>query len=103
MTLSARLSADIKASMLAKDAERLATLRLLKSALGYVQIEKKTDELSDAEVISVLQKEIKKRRDAIEQFTQGGRPDLAAKEQAESAILESFLPTPLSAPELEAL
>ena len=89
--------------MLAKDAERLGTLRLLKSALGYLQIERKTDSLSHAEVIAVIQKEIKKRRDSIEQFTTGNRPDLAEKETREVAVLSAFLPQALSTEELEQL
>ena len=103
MTLLERISGEIKAAMLAKDADRLSTLRLLKSALGYVQIEKKVETLADAEVIAVVQKEIKKRRDSVEQFTTGGRPELAAKETAEIAVLETFLPQALSADELELL
>jgi len=103
MTLLERISQEIKAAMLAKDADRLSTLRLLKSALGYVQIEKKVETLPDAEVIAVVQKEIKKRRDSVEQFTTGGRPELAAKETAEIAVLETFLPQALSADELEQL
>ena len=103
MTLLERISQEIKAAMLAKDADRLSTLRLLKSALGYVQIEKKVETLPDAEVIAVIQKEIKKRRDSVEQFTSGGRPELAAKETAEIAVLEAFLPQALSADELEQL
>jgi uncharacterized protein len=93
----------LKAAMLAKDSERLSTLRLLKSALGYVQIEKKTDQLSDADVVAVIQKEAKKRRDSIEQYRTGGRPELADKEGRELAILETFLPQPLSPEELETL
>ena len=103
MTLSEKISAEIKTAMMAKDADRLATLRLLKSAIGYAQIEKKTDSLPDAEVIGLVQKEIKKRRDSIEQFTQGGRPELAEKEASEILILESFLPTPLTPEQLQDL
>jgi len=103
MTLLERISQEIKAAMLAKDADRLSTLRLLKSALGYVQIERKVETLPDVEVIAVIQKEIKKRRDSVEQFTGGGRPELAAKETAEIAVLETFLPQALSADELEQL
>ncbi len=77
MSLQARLSSEIKASMVAKDADRLSTLRLLKSAIGYVQLERKNGDLSDAEFVAVVQKEIKKRRDAIEQFEKGGRLELA--------------------------
>ena len=89
--------------MLAKDADRLGTLRLLKSALGYAQIEKKTDTTSDADFVVLVQKEIKKRRDSIEQFEKGGRPELAAKEKQEIAVLEPFLPNALSEAELEEL
>jgi len=76
---------------------------MLKSALGYIQIEKKVDSLPDSEFISAVQKEIKKRRDSIEQYEKGGRPELAAKEKQEITVLEVFLPQPLSADELEKL
>jgi uncharacterized protein YqeY len=103
ITLQERVQQELKSAMLAKETERLATLRLLKSALGYLQIEKKVDQLSDSDVIVVVQKEIKKRRDSIEQFKAGGRPELAEKEAREAAVLETLLPAPLSAEELEKL
>src|SRR5437879_4332927 len=103
MTLLERLSQELKAAMLSKDTERLATLRLLKSAIGYAQIERKTDTLPDAEVFAIIQKEVKKRREAIEQYEKGGRPELASKEKQEILVLESFLPRPLSAEALEQL
>lgn len=103
MPLQDQISQEIKAAMLAKDAARLSTLRLLKSALGYLQIEKKSDSLGDAEVISVVQKEIKKRQDSIEQYQAAGRAEQAALETAEIAVLQVFLPKALSAEELEAL
>jgi uncharacterized protein YqeY len=103
MNLSERVSQEIKAAMLARDAARLSTLRLLKSALGYAQIERKTENLPDAEVIAIVQKEVKKRRDAIEQYEKGGRPELAANERLEIPVLESFLPQPLALEELEQL
>ena len=103
MTLQERVQQELKSAMLAKDAERLGTVRLLKSAIGYFQIEKKVEQLTDADVIGIVQKEIKKRRDAIEQFTAGGRPELAEKESRELAVLATFLPQPLSAQELEQL
>lgn len=103
MSLQAQLAAEIKSAMLARDADRLSTLRLLKSALGYVALEKQTETLSDADFLAVVQKEVKKRRDASEQFQAGGRAELAAKELAELKVLEIFLPQPLSAEELEAL
>jgi uncharacterized protein len=103
MSLQERISQEIKAAMLARDAERLSTLRLLKSALGYAQIERKTENLPDAEVVALVQKEVKKRRDSVEQFEKGGRAELAAKEKQEIIVLESFLPQPLSADVLEKL
>jgi uncharacterized protein YqeY len=103
MTLLERIPEEIKKAMLRKEADRLSALRMLKSAIGYTQIERKKEDLSDADVIAVIQKEVKKRRDSIEQFEKGGRPELAAKEQREIDVLEGFLPKPLSADELEQL
>src|SRR5256885_16474018 len=101
MNAHERLSAEMKAAMLAKDADRLSTLRLLKAAVGYAQIERKTDNLSDADFVAVVQKEVKKRRDAIEQYEKGNRPELAEKEKKEIPVLEGFLPKPLSPAELD--
>ena len=98
-----RLSQEIKQAMLAKDADRLSTLRLLKSAVGYAQIERKTDALSEGDFVSIVQKEVKKRRDSIEQFEKGGRAELAEKEKKEIPVLEIFLPKALSPEELETL
>jgi uncharacterized protein YqeY len=103
MTLQERISQEIKAAMLAKDADRLSALRMLKSTMGYVQIEKKTETLSDADVTVIVQKEVKKRRDSVEQFEKGGRAELAIKEKAEIVVLESFLPKAMPPEELEAL
>ena len=103
MTLLERLSQELKAAMLSKDTGRLSTLRLLKSAIGYAQIERETDTLPDAEVFAIIHKEVKKRREAVEQYEKGGRPELASKEKQEILVLESFLPRPLSAEELEQL
>ena len=103
MTLRERLGQEIKAAMLANAAARPNALRMLKSAIGYVLIEKKTETLSDADFVSIVQKEVKKRRDSIEQFEKGGRAELAAKEKQEITVLENFLPQPLSPEELENL
>jgi len=103
MSLQERVSQEIKAAMLAKAADRLSALRMLKSALGYAQIERKTENLPDAEVVAIVQKEVKKRRDSVEQFEKGGRAELAAKEKEEILVLEAFLPKALSADELEKL
>ena len=103
MTLLDRLAQELKAAMIAKDAERLSTLRLLKSSVGYAQIERRTENLTEAEVVALIQKEVKKRRDAAEQYEKGGRPELASKEKQEITVLESFLPKPLALDELEQL
>jgi uncharacterized protein YqeY len=103
MSLQEKLGQEIKAAMLARDQVRLGTLRMLKSAVGYAAIEKKADTLGDADFIAVVQKEVKKRRDSIEQFEKGGRLELAASEKLEIPHLEAFLPQPLSAGELEKL
>jgi uncharacterized protein len=103
MTLQERLTQEIKSAMLAKDADKLSTLRLLKSVIGYLLVERKTETLSDADFVGVVQKEVKKRRDSIEQFEKGGRPELAAKEKKEIPVLETFLPQAMSPEELEQL
>ena len=103
MMLQEKLVAELKASMMAKNTDRTGTLRMVKSALGYVQIEKKVEVLPDAEVTAVLQREAKKRRDAITEYEKAGREELVAKERAELLVIEEFLPKALSPEELEAL
>lgn len=103
MTQIEKINAELKASMLARDTDRTGALRMLKSAVGYAQIEKKVDVLPDADVLAVVQKEAKKRRDSIEEFDRGGRTELAAKERAELKVLEEFLPKQLSPEETEEL
>src|SRR5262245_10250178 len=103
MTLLEQLAQEMKAAMLAKNPDRLSTLRLLKSAIGYAQIERKNETFSDADVIAIVQKEVKKRRDAIEQYEKGERSDLVAKEKQEIGVLETFLPQRMTPEELEAL
>jgi uncharacterized protein YqeY len=103
MNSQERLQQEIKSAMLAKDADRLSALRMLKSAIGYTQIEKKTETLSEPDFVAVVQKEVKKRRDSIEQFEKGGRQELADKEKKEILVLETFLPKALAPEELEQL
>jgi uncharacterized protein YqeY len=103
MMLQEKLVAELKASMMAKNTDRTGTLRMVKSALGYVQIEKKVEVLPDADVTAVLQREAKKRRDAIAEYEKAGREELVAKERAELLVIEEFLPKALSAEELETL
>lgn len=103
MSLQQRVTDELKASMMAREAVRTATLRMLKAALGYAQIEKKTETLPDADVMAVIQREAKKRRDSIEEFEKGGRAEMAANERAELEVLSGFLPKALSPEELETL
>jgi uncharacterized protein YqeY len=105
MTLPERIDSDLKDAMRAKDAARLGVLRMLKSALKYSAIDKAGAEgqLDDAEASQVIRKQVKQRQDSIEQFEKGGRPELAAKEKEELAILNSYLPKGLEADELAAL
>ena len=102
MTLQERVDSDLKDAMRAKDAARLGVLRMLKSALKYSAIEKSGAEaqLDDAEVAQVIRKQVKQRRDSIESFEKGGRPELATKEKDELAILQAYLPQGLNADEL---
>lgn len=106
MTLTAKIDQDTKEAMKAKDAEKLGALRMLKSSLKYAVIEKgagSESDLADADVINVIRKRIKQCQDAVEGFAKGGREEQAAKEKAEIALLESYLPASLSAEELAAL
>ena len=100
MTLMERISADIAAAMKAKDSGTLAPLRMAKAALMNREVEKgrALDEAESQQVIASL---IKQRRDSIEQFTQGGRQDLATREAAEIVVLEPYLPPPVDAADLE--
>ena len=91
MSLETRLSADIAAAMKARDTVRLSTFRMLKTALTTKSIEKGRT-LEPAEELQVVSALVKQRRDSIEQFLAGQRPDLAAKEQAEIEVLETLLP-----------
>jgi uncharacterized protein YqeY len=102
MTLQQRVDFDLKEAMRAKDALRLGVLRLLKSALKYSAIEKSGAEaqLDDAEATQVIRKQVKQRQDSIESFEKGARPELAAKEKDELAILQAYLPQGLNADEL---
>ena len=105
-TIEAQVKAATIASMKARDGERTTTLRLITSAIKNKIIEKRAGAeaaLDPAEEQQVLASMIKQRRDSIEQFTKGGRPELAAKESGEIGIIEEFLPKALSQEQLQAL
>ena len=94
MTQLEKINQDITTAMKAKDADRLSTLRMMKTALKNKELEKdKGQTLDEAEAIKILQTLLKQRRDSIEQFTKGGRQELADKEAAEMKVIEEYLPT----------
>ena len=97
--LNDRLTADMKDAMRAREAERLSTIRFLLSALKNAQIEA-MHPLDEDEEVGGLRKQAKMRRDSIDQYRKGGRDDLAAKEEAELAIVEAYLPAAPSAEQI---
>lgn len=103
MSLVTQIEQDIKSAMIARDEIKLSVVRFLKSALKYAAIEKKVEALSDADAQVVIQRQMKQRRESIEQFKNAGRTDLADRESKEAAVLESYLPKQIPDAELEAL
>lgn len=102
MSLKGQIQDDMKEALKAGDRDRLKVIRMLMAGIKQIEIDKRS-ELDDAAVLGVVEKMVKQRRDSVTQFRQGGRDDLAASEQAEIAVLQAYLPEPLSAAELEAL
>jgi hypothetical protein len=100
-TLRARVQDDVKAAMKAKDAPRLGTLRLLSAAIKQREVDERI-ELDDAQVVAVLEKMIKQRRESVSQYQAGGRQDLADQETFEIGILSAYLPQQLSNGEIAA-
>jgi uncharacterized protein len=101
MALREKLDEDLKSAMRAKDSLRMNTVRALKSAVKYREIELMKP-LDDAGILGVMATEIKRRRDSVEQYRAGARADLADKEEAEIKILQEFLPQQLTREEVEA-
>jgi uncharacterized protein YqeY len=91
MTIGEKVQVDIVVAMKAKEEHKLTTLRMVKSALKNKEIDKR-EKLTDAEESQILTTLIKQRKESVESFTKGGRPELAAKEQAEIAMIEGYLP-----------
>ena len=102
MSLKATIVDDMKTAMRAKETARLSTIRLLLSAIKQREVDERV-ELADADVLAIIDKMIKQRRDSIAQFEAGKREDLAAAERAEIAVLEAYLPARLSEAEIDAL
>lgn len=104
MGLVEQLQADLTAAMKARDAETTGTLRMVMAAVKNARVAPgHSGEVGDEEALDLLSKEAKKRREAIEAYTNAGRAELAAKEQAELEILQRYLPQPLSDDELRAI
>jgi len=101
MTMEEKIDADLKEGMKARAELKVSTLRMLKAAVKNFAIEKKADKVEDKDVISIVARQIKQHRDSIDGFTKGNRPELADKEKAELAILESYMPKMMSADELK--
>jgi uncharacterized protein YqeY len=101
MSLTARITDDMKTAMRAKDARRLSAIRLLLAAIKQREVDERKD-MSDAEVMSVIEKMIKQRRDSIEQFQRGGRQDLVGIELFELSVLQAYMPQALSEGEVVA-
>jgi hypothetical protein len=101
MSLKDRITDDMKAAMRAKETARLSTIRLLLAAMKQREVDERR-ELSDADVVGIVDKTIKQRRDSVTQFEAGGRADLVAAERAEIEVLSGYMPQALSEAEIDA-
>jgi uncharacterized protein YqeY len=99
MSLKDRITDDMKAAMRAKDAERLSTIRMLLAACKQREVDERIV-LEDAQVVGIVDKMIKQRKDSVAAFVTGGREDLAAKERAEITVLQAYLPQRLTSDEV---
>ena len=102
MTLKERITEEMKSAMRAGEKERLATIRMALAAIKQREVDERVT-LDDSQVIGVIEKMIKQRREAIAQFQSGGRADLVAKESAEITVLEAYLPAQMNSAEVGAL
>ena len=102
MSIKDTLTNDMKEAMKAKEKDRLAVIRMVRGAIKQIEIDSKK-ELDDEAVIGVISKEVKMRKDSVEEFKKGGREDLVAKTEAEIAVLMPYLPQQLSEDEIRSL
>ena len=102
MSLKERIQEDMKGAMRSGDKDRLGTIRLIMAAVKQREVDERIT-LDDAQLLTVLEKMGKQRRESIAQFQAGGRADLVAKENAELTIINAYMPAPLAADELDAL
>jgi uncharacterized protein YqeY len=101
MSLKSRITDDMKDALRAKDTARLSTIRLLLAAIKQREVDERKD-MSDADVIAIIEKMVKQRRDSVAQFDAGNRKDLADAERKEIDVLQSYRPAPLSDAEIDA-
>ena len=102
MSLKSRVVEDMKAAMRAREAAKLSTIRMLLAAIKQKEVDERI-ELSDADVVVIIEKMIKQRRESIAQFEAGARLDLATAEKAEIEVLQGYMPEPLTAAEIDVL
>ena len=102
MSLKARIQEDVKNAMRAKEREKLAVLRLVTAAIKQKEVDERID-LDESQVLTVLDKMVKQRRDSLEQYSRAGRDDLAAQEQFELDLIQTYLPEQLGEEELAGL
>jgi len=102
MSLKERITEDMKSAMRAAQKERLGTVRMILAGIKQREVDERVS-LDDSQVLAVIDKMVKQRKESIAQFEAGGRADLVAKEKAEIALLQEYLPTQLSPAEIEAL
>jgi uncharacterized protein YqeY len=102
MSLKDRITDDMKAAMRAKDAERLGTIRMITAAIKQREVDERVV-LDDTQVLAIVEKMIKTRKESVVQFQSGGRDDLVAKENKEIELLQAYMPAQLSEAELDAL
>jgi len=102
MALKSRITEEMKAAMRARETARLSTIRLLLAAIKQREVDERI-ELADADIINIIERMIKQRRESIAAFDAGGRPDLSASERAEIDVLQTYMPLPLTAGEVEGM
>ncbi len=102
MALKTRITEDMKAAMRARESARLSAIRLLLAAIKQKEVDERI-ELSDTDIVNIIDRMIKQRRESIAAFDAGGRPELSASEGAEIEVLQAYMPAPLAAAEVEAI
>ena len=103
MSLEDKFNQDYIEAMKARDSFRTSVLSFLRAKIKDVKVDKRVEKVTDEDVIAVIKKQVKQRQDSISQFTSGGRPDLAEKEEKELVLLKSYLPAEMSADQLGAI